>query len=503
VLVILDGFGERAETEDNAVRLARAPVLSALRARYPNATLQTSGAAVGLPEGQMGNSEVGHLNFGAGRVAKTDLVRIDGEIETGRFFQNEVFRGPMQAARARGGRVHVMGLASDGGVHSSIGHVVALLDLAHRENVPAVVHAFLDGRDTPPRSAGRFLEELVAALGPHDRFGTVIGRYYAMDRDRRWDRTERAARAIALAEGPVFPDPLAALSAAYAAGESDEFAQPCVIAGYAGVQDGRDVGIHANFRADRARQLTRALATDAFDGFARPPGWPRFAAFACTSRYDETLDLPVAYPKQNVAGTLGELVSRAGWRQLRCAETEKYAHVTYFFNGGEEAPFPGEERVLVPSPKDVATYDQKPEMSAGRVADVVVEAIGKGEYAFILVNFANPDMVGHSGVLAAAIRAVEVVDESLGRIVEAARAAGAAVLVTADHGNCELMRDPLTGGPHTAHTTFPVPIVLVDDRRVGWGLRPGRIADVAPTILEILGLPKPDAMTGVSLLQRP
>ncbi len=500
VLVILDGFGERAEDADNAVRLADAPVLGGLRAKYPTALLHTSGSAVGLPDGQMGNSEVGHLNFGAGRIARTDLVRIDDAIRDRSFFENDVLRAPMRAAKARGGRIHVMGLVSDGGVHSSLDHLVALVDLAHRTAADVVVHAFLDGRDTPPSSARPFLERLAAALEPGDLVGTVSGRYWAMDRDKRWDRTERAWRGIALGEGPRFPDALAALDDAVRSGETDEFVGPRIVAGYDGILADRDAAIHANFRADRARQLTRALADERFDGFARS-SFPRFAAYACMTRHDEAFPWPVAYPKVHLRDTLGEIVALQGWKQLRCAETEKYAHVTYFFSGGEEAPFAGEDRVLVQSPRDVATYDLAPEMSAAGVADAVATRVESGAYDFVLVNFANPDMVGHTGVLPAAVRAVESVDAALGKIVDVVRRSGGVVLVTADHGNCELMRDPATGGPHTAHTTNPVPLILVDDSRIGAPLREGRICDVAPTLLEIMGVAKPAAMTGESLLR--
>jgi 2,3-bisphosphoglycerate-independent phosphoglycerate mutase len=320
-----------------------------------------------------------------------------------------------------------------------------------------------------------------------------------MDRDKRWERTQRAWRAIALGQGTPAAGAVAAVDDAYAAGESDEFVSPRVVAGYDGIRADADGAIHANFRADRARQLTRALADEAFDGFERPAPRP-LAAYACMTRYDETFPWPVAYPKVHLTGTLGEVVARRGWKQLRCAETEKYAHVTYFFSGGEETPFPGEDRVLVPSPKDVATYDLAPEMSAKGVADAVVSRVESGAYDFVLVNFANPDMVGHTGVLPAAVRAVEAVDAALGRIVDVVRRQGGVVLVTADHGNCETMRDPQTGGPHTAHTTNPVPLVLVDDGRIGAVLREGRICDVAPTLLEIMEVDKPDEMTGLSLL---
>lgn len=501
VLMILDGFGERAESADNAVRLAKAPELSALYARYPHGLIGTSGPDVGLPPGQMGNSEVGHLNFGAGRIAQMDISRIDNAVHDGSLAENAVIGRVFSSAKERGGRVHLLGLVSDGGVHSSLGHLFALVDAAHRVGVEVVVHAFLDGRDVAPGTAPGFLERLDAHLAGKGRVGTVSGRYWAMDRDNRWERVEKAYRAIALADAPAQPSAPAGARASIEAGKTDEFVEPFVVEGYGGVRAG-DAALHFNFRPDRARELTRALAVEAFDAFDR--GGPRpFDVYACMTTYDAKLGLPIAFPKETYPDIFPEVIARAGLTQFRCAETEKYAHVTYFFNGGREEAFTGEERQMVQSPRDVATYDEKPEMSAKGVTEAVVKAIDSGAFDFVLVNFANPDMVGHTGVLDAAVRAVEAVDEGIGRIVAAARAKGGAVIITADHGNCELMKDPVTGQPHTAHTTNPVPLLYVNDGDPGARVRSGgRICDVAPTMLSLMGVEKPAAMTGVSLLER-
>jgi 2,3-bisphosphoglycerate-independent phosphoglycerate mutase len=502
VLVILDGLGERAERADNAVRLAKTPVLTALLDGYPHALIGTSGPDVGLPPGQMGNSEVGHLNFGAGRIAMMDISRIDNAVHDGALAKNAVIAGVVQKARDAGGRLHLFGLVSDGGVHSSLVHLSALADVARAAGVPTVVHAFLDGRDVQPGTAPRYLAEVEKKLGGGAGvIGTVAGRYWGMDRDTRWERVERAFAAIVEARGARAGTALEGVEKSYAAGKTDEFVEPFVVNGYEGVR-AKDAGLHFNFRPDRARELTRALAVPGFDAFARPAGRAPFEGrYACMTTYDATLGLPVAFPKEAYADIFPEVLARAGLTQFRCAETEKYAHVTYFFNGGREEPFGGEDRKMLPSPKDVATYDEKPEMSAAAVAGAAREAIRSGKYDFVLVNFANPDMVGHTGVLDAAIHAVEAVDAGVGAIVDAARERGGAVLVTADHGNCELMRDPATGQPHTAHTLNPVPLLYVNDADRGARLRPGgRICDVAPTMLELLGMPKPAAMTGASLL---
>jgi 2,3-bisphosphoglycerate-independent phosphoglycerate mutase len=503
VLVILDGFGEREETADNAVRLATTPTLDALYRRFPHTTIGTSGPDVGLPPGQMGNSEVGHLNFGAGRIAMMDITRIDKAVLEGTLGDNTVIAATIDAARASGGRLHLLGLLSDGGVHSSIEHLFALVDLAHAKGVPVVVHPFLDGRDVQPRTAIAYLERLLAHLRSHDSgvIGTVGGRYWGMDRDNRWERVERAYRAIVHGDAPRRETATLGVLLSFDAGKTDEFVEPFVVGSYAGVDPARDVAIHANFRPDRARELTRALAMPAFDGFDRPEP-PPFARYACMTTYDASLGLPVAFPKETFRDIFPEVLAHAGRTQFRCAETEKYAHVTYFFNGGREEPFTGEDRKMIPSPRDVATYDLKPEMSAAAVADAVVEAVLTKKYDFVVVNFANPDMVGHTGNLDAAIAAVDSVDAGLARVIEATLGCGGALVITADHGNCELMRDPATGEPHTSHTTNRVPLLLIGESLVGRRLRDkGRICDVAPTLLEILRIPQPDAMTGRSLLE--
>lgn len=502
VLMILDGLGERAEVDANAVRMAKTPILDGLYARYPHGLIGTSGPDVGLPPGQMGNSEVGHLNFGAGRIAMMDITRIDNAVHDRSFAKNPVIRATMDAAKKAGGRLHLLGLVSDGGVHSHTTHLFALIDSAHELGVPVVVHAFLDGRDVMPGTAPRYLDALQKHLVGKGVIGTVSGRYWAMDRDNRWERVEKAYRAIVAADAPRFDSAVAGTNASIAAGKSDEFVEPFVVGDYAGVESEKDSGLHFNFRPDRARELVRAIALDGFSDFTRAPKAP-FRFFACMTTYDSKLGLPIAFPKESYPDIFPEIVARAGLTQFRCAETEKYAHVTYFFNGGREEPFAGEERKLIPSPKDVATYDHKPEMAAGQVADAVVEAIESNRFDFIVVNFANPDMVGHTGVLGAAITAVETVDAGIGRIAEAVKARGGALFITADHGNCELMIDPATGAPHTAHTLNPVPLVYVNEsdreRKVRAG---GRICDVAPTMLELMGIPLPKAMTGVSLFEK-
>ena len=509
LLVILDGWGLRAEREANAVALAETPAMDALLRDYPWTALKTSGLAVGLPEGQMGNSEVGHTNLGAGRIVYQDLVRIHRAVEDGSIFQNPVLLEAMRRAKAGSGTVHFMGLLSDGGVHSHVEHLHALLELARREGVPkAFVHAFLDGRDTPPRSGLGYVEAFEKRLGEtgYGKIATVMGRYYAMDRDKRWDRVALAYAALVRGEGYRSAGGARAVEEAYGRGENDEFVKPTVVMEGSGepralVRDG-DTIVFFNFRADRAREITRAFTEEAFKEFdiqARP----RLAYYACMTEYAKTFGLPVAYGPDQPIEIFPEIVSRAGLSQLRCAETEKYAHVTFFFNGGREVQFPGEDRILVPSPRDVKTYDEKPEMSAREVTDKLVAAIDSRKYAFILVNFANPDMVGHTGMLDAAMKAVRVVDECVGRLWKAARAAHMAMLVTADHGNCEMMVDPATGQPHTAHTLGPVPFVLADPDMKGTKLRgDGVLADVAPTALQVMGLPQPKEMKGLGLVAR-
>jgi 2,3-bisphosphoglycerate-independent phosphoglycerate mutase len=501
VLVILDGFGEREAREGNAVRLAKTPRLDELHSRYPNALLGTSGPDVGLPPGQMGNSEVGHLNFGAGRIAQMDIARIDTAVFDGSLATNPVIAEAIGRARQAKGRVHLLGLLSDGGVHSTLEHLFALIDICHGQGVPVVVHAFLDGRDVAPKTAPGYLARLLSRLEGKGVIGTVAGRFFAMDRDNRWERVERAFAAIVRAEGPRATTAESGVLASFENDKTDEFVEPFVVGDYQGVMP-NDAAIHFNFRPDRARELTRALAIDPFDAFDRKMQRAPFSTYACMTTYDGSFGLPIAFPKASFPDIFPELLARAGKKQLRCAETEKYAHVTYFFNGGREEPFPNEDRTMIPSPKEVATYDLKPAMSAVAVADAVVAAIEGGTYDFVLVNFANPDMVGHSGNLDAAVAAVEAVDACVGRLVDATLARKGALLITADHGNCETMIDPVTGNPHTAHTTNPVPIFYVSDLDQGARLESGRICDVAPTMLALMGLEQPAAMTGHNLIAR-
>jgi 2,3-bisphosphoglycerate-independent phosphoglycerate mutase len=509
LLVVLDGFGLREEREANAIAIAGTPNLDALRRDYPWTALRTSGLSVGLPEGQMGNSEVGHTNLGAGRIVYQDLVRINREVEDGAFYRNPVLVEAMHRARAGTGTLHLMGLLSDGGVHSHVEHLHALLELARREGVPrAFVHAFLDGRDTPPRSGLGYLQDFERRLAEkgYGQVATVMGRYYAMDRDKRWDRVALAHAAMVKAEGYRAGSGVRAAEEAYGRGENDEFVKPTVVVDGSGAPRGRvkdgDAVVFFNFRADRAREITRAFAEEGFEDFDIQPR-PRLGYYACMTQYDETFGLPVAYGPDQPTHIFPEIVSQAGLKQLRCAETEKYAHVTFFFNGGREEQLPGEDRILVPSPREVKTYDEKPEMSAREVCDKLVEAIASRRYGFILANFANPDMVGHTGILDAAVKAVKVVDECIGRLWKAASAAGMAMLVTADHGNCEMMVDPVTGQPHTAHTLGPVPFILAHPDFKGAKLRPeGVLADVAPTALQVMGLAQPKEMKGLGLVVR-
>jgi 2,3-bisphosphoglycerate-independent phosphoglycerate mutase len=503
MLVVLDGFGIGDGGPADATALAHAPFLARARRELAMAKIETSGAAVGLPPGQMGNSEVGHMTLGAGRIIDMDMTRISKLLEGGGAARNPVLQQAFAALEKSGGHLHLLGLVSDGGVHSHQKHLEALLAHCRERGVRPLVHAFLDGRDTPPRSALGYLRELlphVEASG--GRIATVIGRYWAMDRDNRWERIQRAYDAIVLAEGIPAPNALAAVEDAYAKDQGDEFALPRVVAGGAPLADG-DVAIFWNFRADRARQLTAALASvceSRFAGELKRRRVPKLASFVCFSEYDAEFGLPVAFPSQRPSRILAEILAERGLAQLRVAETEKYAHVTFFFNCGREQPFPGEERVLVPSPRDVPTYDHKPEMSAYSVTEKLLQLVAREDWAFILVNYANPDMVGHTGVLHAAVKAVETIDACLARAVEAVLEKGGDVLITADHGNCELMRDPETGEPHTAHTTNPVPIWWATGRAEGRRLRDGGLADVAPSVLELLGLPAPPEMTGRSLL---
>jgi len=498
MLVVLDGWGWREEAADNAIRQARTPSFDRLWATCPHAFLHTSGEDVGLPSGQMGNSEVGHLNIGAGRLVLQDLPRINAAIAGGDIARAPALKRLIERLQQTGGSCHVMGLVSPGGVHSHQDHAAVLAGILAAASVPTLLHAFTDGRDTPPRSAGEDIVRLLAALPRSVPIATVSGRYYAMDRDKRWDRVAKAYHAIVDAEGAHFADARAVIADAYANEISDEFVVPAVVGGYRGMRDGDGV-LCFNFRADRVREILTALLDPAFAGFARRRT-VRVAVAVGMTQYSEQLDafLETIFPAQTLANVLGQVVADAGRSQLRMAETEKYAHVTYFLNGGEEKPYRGEDRIMVPSPK-VATYDLKPDMSATQLTDKAVEAINSHQYDLIVLNYANPDMVGHTGSLPAAIKAVEAVDTGLGRIAEAIAGAGGALLVTADHGNCELMRDPDTGGAHTSHTTNPVPVLLSGGGNVS--LASGRLADVAPTLLDLMGLPQPGEMTGRSLLR--
>ncbi len=501
LLLILDGWGLAPAGPGNAVTEARTPALDRLLAAYPSTTLACSGRAVGLPAGFMGNSEVGHMNIGAGRVVYQDMTRIDMAVEDGSLAQNPVLADLARSSLAAGGRVHLMGLVSDGGVHSHISHLKALVAaFAALGQTDVCVHALLDGRDTPPQSGIEYVRDLERFLRDQGtgRIVSLIGRFYAMDRDKRWERVATAYAALTESQGEAFSDPVAAVAAAYAAGQTDEFVTPRVLAGGDGVIRDGDAVFFFNFRADRAREITSALTRDDFTGFLRPVR-PRLSGFATMTEYDASFGLPVAFSPEAVTDSLGEIFSRQGFTQLRLAETEKYAHVTYFLNGGREEPFPGEERRLVPSPRDVATYDLKPEMSAVGVTDTFLAEMDKG-YALAVVNLANCDMVGHTGVLRAAIAAVETVDACVARIVDAALAAGWRVLVTADHGNAEEMIAP-DGGPMTAHTLNPVRLILVDPTRREARLRQGKLGDIAPTLLALAGLPVPEAMTGACLVE--
>jgi 2,3-bisphosphoglycerate-independent phosphoglycerate mutase len=501
VLCVLDGFGLNDDPRRNALLAAHMPTWRRLTAEWPTCRLEASGEAVGLPAGQMGNSEVGHLNLGAGFPVMQDLPRITRAIEDGSFFDNAVLRAAADHALSRGTRLHLLGLIGPGGVHAVDGHIEAMVELAARAGLPpdqVLLHAFTDGRDTPPRSADVYLPGLMERLAGRAAVATVAGRFYAMDRDRRWERTQLAWQALVHGTGERTPDALTAIAAAYARGESDEFIRPTVVGDYAGMRDG-DALVHLNFRADRARQLTQALALDEFEGFDRGRR-PADLHVATLTEYQARDELPVAvaFPPLEI-DALPAYLSRLGLRQLHLAETEKYAHVTYFFNGGVEDPLLGEDRILVPSRRDVPTYDLAPEMSAAEITERLLGAIGSGAYDFIIVNYANPDMVGHTGVWEAAVQAAEFADGCLARVEEATLAAGGALIVTADHGNIEEMRDA-AGNPQTAHTTSPVPLVLVAEGWRGAHLRDGILADVAPTICQLMGLSPPPSMTGHSLL---
>ncbi|MBI5191585.1 MAG: 2,3-bisphosphoglycerate-independent phosphoglycerate mutase [Nitrospirae bacterium] len=502
-LIIIDGWGLGDDPEYSARAKSNIPFYDSLVAKYPNASISASGEEVGLPEGQMGNSEVGHLNIGAGRIVYQDYTRINIAIRDGLLVTNVAIVKAMDTARDGKAALHLMGLLSDGGVHSDIRHVYALLKMAAARGLTEVyVHAFLDGRDTPPKSGLGYVKDLAGfiekeGLADVVRIATVSGRYYAMDRDNRWDRVKKAFDAMVAGEGNTSGSAALAVEEAYARGETDEFVVPTVIGGGAGrIKDGDSV-IFFNFRTDRTRELTQAVALDNFDGFPRE-NRPKLATFVCMTEYNRDFGLPVAFPPHSMDNILGEVISAKGLRQLRIAETEKYAHVTFFFNGGREEPFPGEDRCLVPSPKEVATYDLKPQMSAVEVTDEVVKRIQSGVYDVVIMNFANPDMVGHTGIMDAAVKACETVDACLARIVPAVEAAGGVCVVTSDHGNVEKMFDPGTHSAHTAHTSNRVPFLVA---REGLKLRPsGLLADVAPTILDLMGMDKPAEMTGESMI---
>ncbi len=506
MLMILDGWGVRPAGPGNAVSLAQTPNLDRLLSEYPHTQLQTSGKAVGLPDGIMGNSEVGHLNIGAGRIVYQDLTRIDLAIEDGSFFTNQALNIAIQSALEDKRALHLMGLVSDGGVHSQLTHLLALLDLAKENGLKRVyVHVILDGRDTPPDGGKNYVARLQAHLDKigNGRIASICGRYYAMDRDTRWERTKTAYDLYTRGIGTPARAAAAAITEAYKKGETDEFVKPIVLAGsdnepVATIQTG-DSLIFFNFRADRARQITRALTERNFNEFERQV-WPNIANYICMTLYDEKFTLPIAFPPVPLEEILGQVISREGLNQLRIAETEKYAHVTYFFNGGEEKPFDNEDRCLIPSPRDVPTYDHEPRMSAVAVTEEVLQRVASGRYDLIVLNFANMDMVGHTGKLDAAIQAVQTVDQCVGRIVDAVLAKGGALLITADHGNAETMIEN-NGHVHTAHTTNPVYLVLVNAARKQARLRPGVLGDIAPTILSLMAIAQPNQMSGRSLIE--
>jgi len=506
LLAILDGWGLNPKTEGNAVAQARTPVLDRLFSDYPHTRLQCSGRVVGLPDGIMGNSEVGHLNIGAGRIVYQDLLRIDMAIQDGAFFKNKIITGLMDRIRKDGTKLHLMGLVSDGGVHSQLNHLLALLRLSKEKGLNRVyIHAITDGRDTPPDSGVTYLTRLLQYV---DEIGcgavaSICGRYFAMDRDHRWDRIEKAYRLYTRGEGILETHPLEGIRNAYLRKETDEFIRPVVLTDSGGtplatIQDGDGI-LFFNFRADRAREITRAFTDETFPHFDRYLR-PRLCSFVCMTLYDETFTLPVVFPPIRLKNILGQVLSAHGLKQLRIAETEKYAHVTYFFNGGEEAPFPLEERCLIPSPREVPTYDLKPEMSADAVTGETLSRIRSNRYDFIVLNFANMDMVGHTGNLKAAIAACEAVDRCVGGIVTEVMAHQGIAMITADHGNAEIMTDG-NGNIHTAHSTHPVPFILVSERYRIIALKEGILADIAPTILHIMGIEKPLEMTGKILIQ--
>ncbi len=501
MLAILDGWGIAPPSTTNAVFLAKTPHMDKWAAEYPFTTLAAHNGAVGLPEGQMGNSEVGHLNIGAGRVVYQDYTRISRAIELGEFAKNCVLTAVLDKIKTAGSRVHFCGLLSDGGVHSHLSHLQALLEMAADRQIEAKIHCFMDGRDTPPKSGAGYMRQLMEIIQQTGcgQVATVSGRYWAMDRDTRWDRVEKAWQAMVGGQGLSAANPVQAVEDAYSRGETDEFIQPTVVDAAGRIQD-KDAVVFFNFRADRVRELCHAFEDADFTGFS-VSNRPELLELATMTEYEADFSFPIAFPPQNLTRILGEEVSRAGLRQLRIAETEKYAHVTYFFNGGNEVPFAGEERILVESPRDVATYDLKPAMSAVEVTDRLLAAFAEQSYDLVILNFANGDMVGHTGVLEAAVLACETVDQCLGRIAERLREMGGILLITADHGNAEVMVNLETGQPHTAHTLNPVPLILVNDQHKGCTLKSGgALKDIAPTLLHLLGLEQPKEMEGENLL---
>lgn len=505
MLMILDGWGIRQESEGNAIAQANTPYYDNLLKIYPHTILEASGHDVGLPEGQMGNSEVGHLNIGAGRVVYQELTRISKAIQDGEFYKNETLLSAIKNAQEKGRALHLIGLLSDGGVHSHISHLFALLEMAKKAGQEKVyVHTLLDGRDVPPANAREYIDRLEGKLSELGigEIATVMGRYFAMDRDKRWERVEKAYNAMIFGEGLKATLASGAVARSYEAGDTDEFVKPTVIIKETGEPVGlieeEDSVVFYNFRPDRAREITRAFVDKDFTGFERKNGYPK-VNYTCMTQYDKTIDAPVAFKPQGLSNTLGEYLSKKGLKQLRIAETEKYAHVTFFFNGGVEPPNQGEERILIPSPK-VATYDLNPEMSAYEVTEAVLNEVKANRFDVIILNYANPDMVGHTGVMEAAVKAIEVIDDCLSKVVEAIKKVNGIILITADHGNAELIKDPETGQPYTAHTTNPVPFIYVNDWCKNAKLTSGRLEDIAPTMLKLLELDQPVEMTGKMLI---
>ena len=506
MLIILDGWGFSSKTNCNAIALSNTPFIDSLLKKYPTTILKCSGKAVGLPNGIMGNSEVGHLNIGAGRVVLQDMLRIDTSIESGTFQKKPAFLNLLKEIKQKNGRLHLMGLLSDGAVHSHINHLFALIQMAKSTSVPVRIHAIMDGRDTPPDSGISYINQLQNYLDniSWGQISTICGRFYAMDRDKRWDRISRAYNLYTKGEGISETNPFDAIQKSYNRGEADEFIQPIYINPGNEQNDNHlcdnDGIIFYNFRADRAREITESLTGKNFDSFERHK-LPKLSGYVCMTQYDENFDIPSAFPPIHLKNIFGEVISRAGYRQLRIAETEKYAHVTYFFNGGEEKAFENEDRKLIPSPRDVETYDQKPQMSASQVTEAVLEALESKKYDIIILNYANLDMVGHTGIMDAAIKAAETIDKNVEKVITKLIKINGTALITADHGNAEKMCDS-SGKPHTAHTTNPVPLILVKNPVNITLKKEGGIGDIAPTILELIGLEQPEEMTGHSLIEK-